>query len=827
LILRHARRWPLLVILLVYLIAGSIYAIVPPFLEVSDEVRHYAMVEHLAQGKGLPVQDPVAHKQVTTEERQAKQPLTYYAQEGSQPPLYYALMALVALPFDRSDFAQRAHINPHGQLGRADATSNWNQLIHTDAEAFPWQRTTLVVHILRFIGVLLGAVTVACTYVLALELRLELRIENGELRNGHSQFSILHSQFVAAIAAALVAFNPMFLHITASVNNDTLAAALSSLALLLGARMIRRGASIPKALVLGVVLGGVALSKASGLALVVVVPFFVLLSEFLRMQKDMADKSDKEEGEDRERSSWSTLVSLSVSILFPALLLAGWWYVRNQTLYGDFTGTTMMARIAGAREVPPTLLELIGEWDGFFKSYWGLFGAVNIPMDSWIYAALEVMLVLAGVGLLLVIGDWLKEMRDWRLEIGRGISNLQSPISNPQSLISLMLFSAVLVAFVALIRWTSLTLASQGRLLFPVISVISIFVALGLVRIAYAVFRALHLRDTQYGIRAFVMTLITCIAALALLSPFLYIQPAYAAPSRLQSESQLPAGLTRTELLFDDKIRWIGFRVNTPKERVQPGDVLDLTLYWQGLKPMGKNYSAFLRLFGRDDTEVYVLDTYPGSGMWQTTRWQPGEIIADRYRLRIADTITNATLTPTVLRLDVGFWDFGAKAFMQTFDPAGNATGRQRYEVAGMNAPVQPIKPNTAPLKQRLEKASVSNVRVAQKGRKLKFLVDWLVTDDMVEDYTTFVQLFDVNGQKMQPQGDARALNGDFAPRWWRKGDVIADDIYTIDLSPDFPPGEYTLKFGLYKADGARMPAFDAKGQPIDDAALSVNVEVE
>jgi len=44
-------------ILLAYLIAGALYATSAPFLEVSNEARHYAMVEHLAQGNELPIQD--------------------------------------------------------------------------------------------------------------------------------------------------------------------------------------------------------------------------------------------------------------------------------------------------------------------------------------------------------------------------------------------------------------------------------------------------------------------------------------------------------------------------------------------------------------------------------------------------------------------------------------------------------------------------------------------------------------------------------------------------------------------------------------------------
>lgn len=819
--MQRIAHWPLIAILLFYTAAGVIYALAAPFLDVSDEVRHYAMVEHLAQGGGLPVQDEALNRQITEDERRALRPLTYYAQEGSQPPLYYALMALVALPFDRSDHADLVWPNPHARLGRADATNNWNQLIHTPAEAFPWRKTTLVVMLMRFIGVALGAATVACTYALALELRgqgsgirgrgsgvrgQESGVGSWELERetGLAQGSMLNAQF----AAALVAFNPMFVHIMASVNNDTLATALATLALLLAARMIRRGASMREAVTLGVVLGGAALTKASGLALVVVVPCFVLIGAFVRHRREDATAGQQS----TPIRSLARLLPLLLGMTLPALAIAGWWYLRNQMLYGDFTGTTMMARIAGPREIAPSALELIGEWDGFFKSYWGLFGAVNIPMDLWIYAALQLMLVLAGFGLLLVFLGWLRMVR-------RTASPLSS-IFNSQFSILLMLLSTFLVAFVALVRWTSLTLASQGRLLFPVIAPISVFLALGLLRLAASASRITRLRNMQY---APAIAISIALAALTLLAPFVYIRPAYALPQRL-AEAELPALDRQTELVFEDKIRYLGFRVHNPKQRVAPGDLLDVTLYWQALRPLDRNYSAFVRVYAKGDQLVHVLDTYPGGGMWQTTLWRPGEIIADRYRLRIDDTLTNTQLAPSTLWLDVGFWDFTAQRFLPTFDPAGQATGRQRYEAASLNV-ARPA-PNFR-MKARFEKAALTAVRAEQAGRAVTLSLDWLVTDDFDEDYTTFVQLFDVAGNKMPPQADGRAKGGDFAPRWWRAGDLILNDTYTINLPEDFPPGAYTIRFGLYNAAGARMPAYDEDGRAIPDAALSALVEIQ
>jgi hypothetical protein len=805
------RHWPLAIILALYLAAGSFYAVSAPFLDVSDEVRHYAMAERLARGGGLTVQDPALNAQITAEERLALRPLTYEAQEGSQPPLYYALMALVALPFDRSDWQDRVWPNPHAMLGRADATNNWNQLQHTPAGRFPWQRTALAVMVMRFIGVLLGAVVVACAYFIAIEIKIL-----------NSEFLILNSEFLPPLAAALVAFNPMFVHIMASVNNDTLATAASSLALMIGARMIVRGATVKQGVLLGIVLGVAALTKASGLALPVVVPFFVLIAELMKVRRGESEKVGKGDSPSHLPTfPLSHFLTLAAAMLLPMALIAGWWYARNLLLYGDPTGTTMMAQIAGPRDRIPTPLELIGEWDGFFKAYWGLFGAVNIPMHELVYIALEVMMILAGVGLVLVVWDLFRESEKVRREESEHLASHFLPFSPSPFLIFAMLFAAFAVAFIALVRWTSITLASQGRLLFPVIVPISIFTALGLLRTLVALAALVKRPVTQWVAPA----LMVALAALTLLAPFVYIAPAYALPAKLKDDSQVPANTQFTQLYFEDKIRWIGYTVNTPAQRVRPGEVLDVTLYWQALAPMDRNYSAFIRVLGRDDAPVHVLNTYPGGGMAQTTLWQAGDVIADRYRLRIDDTVTNTQLMPTVLKLDVGFWDFTTKEFLKTFDGQGTPTGRQTYEAASM-AVQTPLPANAAIENQRLEKARVANVNAAQAGKNITLTLDWIVEADVDRDYTTFVQLFDYTGQKLDPQADGRALNGAFPPRWWRKGDIVRGDQYVIELPQPLPAGQYLIKFGLYDKDNQRMPAFDGD-QPVNDAAISVPLTVE
>ena len=92
-------------LLLLYLLLALLHSAVNPLFESSDEMWHIGMAVRLARGEGLPVQHPGEE--------------TPWRQEGSQPPLYYALLAgltrLLGLPLN--DFEAIYFPNPHACLG--------------------------------------------------------------------------------------------------------------------------------------------------------------------------------------------------------------------------------------------------------------------------------------------------------------------------------------------------------------------------------------------------------------------------------------------------------------------------------------------------------------------------------------------------------------------------------------------------------------------------------------------------------------------------------------------------------------------------------------
>lgn len=404
------RRW-IAFILLTFAILGALYSIIVPPFEASDELWHYPMVKYIADHWGLPVQVPGVE--------------TPWRQEGSQPPLYYFLMAVATSWIDTSDMALVRHLNPHVDNGVATPDGNINLVVHDPArEAFPWRGTVLALHIVRFLSVLMGVGSVYLTY----------RIARAVLP--------LHPELALA-AAAIHAFTPMFVFISGSVNNDNLAVLLCNLALLMILDLADVDTQRPTVFyaTLGVVLGLAALTKLGWPALALLVALVVTIRA-LRYR------------------SWREFVLGGVATALPLIGIAGWWYWRNFILYGDWLGLNVFKLILGTREVPADLAQLWRERYSFAAGYWGNFGGLNVPMPPLVYGMLNGCAIFAALGLVPAI-----------VKLRRSIRKLH---------LALCLLWALGVLLPWALSWARDTWSSQGRLVFSAISTWSLMLALGL-----------------------------------------------------------------------------------------------------------------------------------------------------------------------------------------------------------------------------------------------------------------------------------------------------------------------------------------------------------
>ena len=740
------RRWDLVLmalIVIVFLVLGAVYSVTVPLWETPDEIHHLFFVKHLADGKGLPVQ---------SEETRG-----LWEQEGSQPPLYYVLGAVLTFWIDTSDAESLLWKNPLGNKGTPASLGNKNVFIHTEREAWPWHGTALAMHLLRGLSLLMGAGTVITVYALARQ-------------------ALPDEHWLAVAAMATCAFIPQFLFISTAVNNDNAATLLCTLALWQLIHLLRptfqpsslptfqpSSLSTPQLATLGITLGLATLSKLSGLALLALAGVVLAWIAW-------------------RRRSLTWFIRAAAIVFGLAAAIAGWWYIRNWRLYGDFTGLRAMFEVVGQRRAPSNLRYRWGEFRGLRWSFWALFGWFSILLPTPVYYVLDGVTLLSLTGLII----WLARDRERR----------KHQILTPLAVLSLWL----LITFVSLVRWTSLTPGAQGRLLFPAIGAVVILLVRGLSGLAPQPWR-----------RVIVVTWSTALLFLAVWCLLGVIRPAYARPAVI-SEADIPGHLPRlNQDCWDGKIRLLACELDRPV--VHPGETINITLYWQALKPMDEDALLFVHLLGREMELVGSLDSYPGWGTYPTSLWRPGEIVRDRYQM----TIKPDARVPTLCRVDVGLAIPERTISISGSDGGLPLTFEGQFKLVPREWPATEGQRTVSHLGDRI---SLIGYAVAEEtlspDDNLHLTLYWRAESPLEKDYTVFVHLLDATGQRVSGW-DNPPLKGDYPTSAWDTGEVIADP-YRVPVPADALPGEYTIAVGMYDAKtGERLSVTLADGQQVPE----------
>jgi hypothetical protein len=756
---RRTERTLLFVILVLFVLLSTTYSIVVPPFEASDELWHYPMVKYIADNWSLPVQNLAD--------------VGPWRQEGSQPPLYYILGALTTSWIDTSDMPQMRHLNPRVDNGIATPDGNVNLVVHQpEREAFPWEGTVLAIHVVRFLSILMAAVGVYLTYLIV-----------RTVLPGDPAFALG--------ATAIHAFTPMVVFIAGSVNNDNLVVPASSLALLILLQLLRRHdlpfrRAASRYLLLGVVLGLAALTKASSLALTLLTALVVTVRAVRRQSRPP---------QDRNIAGWKEFIVGGLATLLPLVAVAGWWYLRNLRLYGDPTGLNAFIEILGKRDVPASLPQLWRERYSFMAGYWGNFGGLNVPMPPWVYRVLNAGAAVAGLGLVAAfIKSRVQGMRVLPAERGIGNSPFQIWISG--FLLCILWALGVLIPW---IQWARVTWSSQGRLVFAALPVWSMLLAVG-------VGGWLPPRWRRWVLGVFALFLLGLSAA----APLIWIRTAYERPKPL-TETQIEAIPHRTDVDFDNTMRLLGYDLETIA--IRPGGQMPVTLYWEALAPTEQDYTVFVHLLDEHELVVAQRDTFPGLGLLSTTWLEPGLRWADRYVLPLSTT----AYAPNEAQVEVGVFNARMGQRVPVIDANGEPLGDNvrfgRVDIRPLpGAPPNPVSINFGD-RMLLTGYDLSQ-RAVQPGETITLTLRWHALRPMEKDYTVSAQLID-DAQRKAAQHDSPPLEGAAPTTTWKPSQTLVDDVL-LTVFPDAAAGPYGVRIAVYAHEEgtlAHLPVTPPGGQ--------------
>lgn len=195
---------------------------------------------------------------------------------------------------------------------------------------------------------------------------------------------------LAVGAAAVIAVAPILIAVTSQVYNDAFAVALITAATAAALALARRGLSVRRLLPVVLLVPAVALSRASGaLAAAVLVPAVGIAAV-------LGSRSGPAAGPAWRRPLLAGFGASAATGLL-TVAAAGWFYARNNRLYGDPAGSERVASMFPTGYGHRSVWEVLTARDFWWTIYQGLFGRLSLQHGV-------PHRIVIGVGLLTVLG---------------------------------------------------------------------------------------------------------------------------------------------------------------------------------------------------------------------------------------------------------------------------------------------------------------------------------------------------------------------------------------------------------------------------------------
>jgi hypothetical protein len=252
-----------------------------------------------------------------------------------------------------------------------------------------------------------------------------------------------------------------------------------------------------------------------------------------------------------------------------------------------------------------------------------------------------------------------------------------------------------------------------------------------------------------------------------------------------------------------------------------PGEELEVTLYWQALDGVMPAYTAILHLVAPDGTSPTGLDEAVLAGFYQPDLWPRDVAIPDGHRLALP-----SDLPPGRYRLELGLYHPG--------QPDGTliVENGDRLALASLTVGIDSAAPQPAERTDidfgeqiRLLGYDLQRDNSGPQGM-VHVTLHWQSLAAMDRDYTVFVHLVGPDGV-IVAQDDAPPGDPFFPTSTWLPGDFVSSS-HELALPANTPPGDYALLVGLYHQPTAeRLQAIDSSGLPLGDAPPLVTIRLD
>ncbi len=675
------QKGALLLLNTLFVVLTVFYARATPPFEAPDAGAHYAYIVYLQQNMTLPALDD-EHAAISH-------------QLVQQPPLYYALAAAAMAWLPAEQGLALLNPNPHYLLGQTHcATATVHQAT--------WE-AQLAVWIARGVSMLGGLLAINASFLLVRVL-------------------FPNAVWLALAVASVVAFNPRFLFSAATITNDAWAGATATLAIWLTVRAAHAPDRILGWLWAGGMLGMATLAKYGNLALDAPAALIVLAVW--------------------RRVDWRCALRAAATLTVGALIVAGFWYLRNWLRWGVVVPLEPMLALLPdlARSEPLDWAGLSSAMPVLHNSFWGEFG-YGVLAPPWFFATIRYAGLLAAFGL--------------AIYLVRALHLRRTDAPAADQMLDALLLAVVWsgAVFVSLLNWMRLVnFTAQGRLLYAAITPLSLLFVLG-----WQAF--LPTRAQRYLHMA--IPPVFCLLAFAQLN---VLSDAYRIPPAIAGTIQPDRGVFA---IFENGAELIG--ADFPNgAAIDSKEALPITLYWTAQQPIDQFDTLFIHLTDSRGEILYQFDGVPVQGRHPTPQWLTGEVFADSYVLR-----PSAPDVDDVATLTVGFYRHDQPDARVAVVDNNGATVADVVTLAQVRLNrVAASCPDAAPVAQWEKGIQLLDLAIvrAPDSDSLTLTLRWGANQVIHANYTVFVQVLDAADQivaqidRWPQQGTIPHRHGDQQP---------------------------------------------------------------
>ncbi len=303
-------------------------------------------------------------------------------------------------------------------------------------------------------------------------------------------------------------------------------------------------------------------------------------------------------------------------------------------------------------------------------------------------------------------------------------------------------------------------------------------------------------------------------------------------PWVIPSLEVLLPGTQRVALTYaDGDLRLLGYRQSATS--VAPGGAVDITIYFRADRPLTRDYHFSLHALSRPDAgSVAQADIQLGEWEYPSSAWIPGLAVRNRVRLDFpADLPTDPSSYSIALRVwypdaprrTLTMEELNGLPIVASNQPLITPDTVELFGLAVLTPTTLPEPPTPTDYRfvGDLTLAGYDLPQAATLGETLPLAFWWrtgsrpMLSADMVQ----FIHLFHSNGQDYWVY-DRPPFGDRFPTSDWPGGVTLRDSV-TIPLPADLPPGEYTVRTGLYEpVNRDRLVVTDRGGAVVTDYSI-------